>query len=298
LRRILNEGTEDCYFLQVFDVAFGLLNPLIRLWRNEPAFRFKGRIHETVEFNNALAPGRVLNAANSGVRILHRGYATGDEDNTRKGHRNLNILMEEIRRDPSDAAMLFYAGNEFSRLGDREEALKYWFGALDRDTEVKMPFIPFQLARVLLDMGEVEEALEVVEAGMKRSPDFRDLFFLRARILMMMGDRENALSDLAAVADSAPPDYPYPQEAAMGRTVALYLMRQILHDSGRFSEADEIQKELDQEAPRDAGLLFYLGKQFLGSMSPDEAREHFLELADMRLPAVRGVHETLFGRAR
>ena len=70
----------------------------IRLFPNRPHYRYRGRVHETVDATILEGGGRLLTTA---ISIDHN-FVSDRETRRRKNHRYIEILQEEIAADPSD----------------------------------------------------------------------------------------------------------------------------------------------------------------------------------------------------
>jgi glycosyltransferase involved in cell wall biosynthesis len=102
------DGTSDIY-----------RSSLLRLFRNHPAIRFKGIIHEQV-VNSVLAAGCKLR--NTAIRFIHLGYSHDTDSMTKKQHRNLELLNNALEEKPKDAYNLFQRAKTYLALGDLDRA--------------------------------------------------------------------------------------------------------------------------------------------------------------------------------
>jgi glycosyltransferase involved in cell wall biosynthesis len=102
------DGTDDVY-----------RSNLLRLFRNHPAIRFKGIIHEQV-VNSILASGYKLR--NTVIRFIHLGYSHNTESMTKKQLRNLELLNTALEKNPKDAYDLYQRAKTYLALGDLEGA--------------------------------------------------------------------------------------------------------------------------------------------------------------------------------
>jgi glycosyltransferase involved in cell wall biosynthesis len=91
---------------------------VVRLFPNRPGYRYRGRVHETID-NSILAGGGRLRK--TGIRIDHN-FASDPEARRRKNHWYIGILKEEIAADPSDDSRLDFLAAEYHQLGRFDEA--------------------------------------------------------------------------------------------------------------------------------------------------------------------------------
>ncbi len=86
----------------------------VRLFPNRPEYRYRGRVHETIDSAILNAGGRLRK---SNIRIHHSG-----SPDTRKNHRYIEILKEEIAADPTDDTRLDFLAAEYHQLEMFDEA--------------------------------------------------------------------------------------------------------------------------------------------------------------------------------
>jgi glycosyltransferase involved in cell wall biosynthesis len=119
---LIRQGQDAGYYLERRNYSADLPKPttdyVVRLFPNLRAYRYRGRVHETVDASILKSGGRLLK---SGVRIDHN-FASDPETRRRKNHRYIEILKEEIAADPSDDTRLDFLAAEYHQLGMFSEA--------------------------------------------------------------------------------------------------------------------------------------------------------------------------------
>jgi tetratricopeptide (TPR) repeat protein len=90
----------------------------VRLFPNQPDYRYRGRVHETIDRSIVKAGGRLVKSA---IRIDH-DFASDPETRRRRNHWYIEILKEEIAADPSDDSRLDFLAAEYHQLGMFNEA--------------------------------------------------------------------------------------------------------------------------------------------------------------------------------
>ena len=85
----------------------------VRLFPNRADYRFRGRVHETVEASILAAGGFLVRTP---IRIDH-DFACDPETRREKNLRYLGILNEEIAANPSDDSRLDFLATEYHQLG-------------------------------------------------------------------------------------------------------------------------------------------------------------------------------------
>jgi glycosyltransferase involved in cell wall biosynthesis len=91
---------------------------VVRLFPNRPGYRYRGRVHETIDASILSGGGRLRKTA---IRIDHT-FASDREARRRKNHWYIQILKEEIAADPSDDSRLDFLAAEYHQLEMFDEA--------------------------------------------------------------------------------------------------------------------------------------------------------------------------------
>lgn len=94
---------------------------LLRIVRNNPKIRFKGVIHEQI-LDSVLNLG--LKIEPSDINFYHKGYNLSPDEMREKQLRNLKLLNDTIKNNPSDFYSLHHFGKTKLALGHKSEALK------------------------------------------------------------------------------------------------------------------------------------------------------------------------------
>ena len=91
---------------------------LVRLFPNRPDYRYRGRVHETIDAAILAGRGRLLR---SEIRI-HHDFASDPDTRRRRNHLYIDILNQEIAADPHDSTRLDFLAAEYHQLGMFAEA--------------------------------------------------------------------------------------------------------------------------------------------------------------------------------
>ena len=91
---------------------------VVRLFPNRPDYRYRGRVHETVDASLLAGGGRLRK---TGIRIDHR-FCSDRADRRRKNQWYIDILKEEIAANPSDDTRLDFLAAEYHQLEMFDEA--------------------------------------------------------------------------------------------------------------------------------------------------------------------------------
>jgi glycosyltransferase involved in cell wall biosynthesis len=91
---------------------------VVRLFRNRPEHRYRGRVHETIDASILSGGGRLRQ---TDIRIDHE-FSAEPEARRRKNYRYIEILKEEIAADPNDDSRLDFLAAEYHQLEMYDQA--------------------------------------------------------------------------------------------------------------------------------------------------------------------------------
>lgn len=91
---------------------------VVRLFPNRPEYRYRGRVHETIDASILAAKGRLIP---SEIRIDH-DFSSDPETRCRRNLWYIDILKEEIAADPTDHSRLEFLAAEYHQLGMFDKA--------------------------------------------------------------------------------------------------------------------------------------------------------------------------------
>lgn len=158
-----------------------------RIFKNNKNYTYKGAIHEQVI---CLNPDKQKNEFKIiDVGFYHSGYLATIVQGKNKPNRNLEILKEVAKEDPSNTFTLFNLANEYSQLNDLEEAFRLYDEAYKKEsfTVGFMPKLVIFRLQCLINMNRTEEALQAIEEGLKAYPDYTELVYYRALLEKKLG---------------------------------------------------------------------------------------------------------------
>jgi tetratricopeptide (TPR) repeat protein len=93
---------------------------ITRLFRNQPAYRYQGAIHEQIQPAILSSGGKL---AQSPLVVLHSGYAQKSaQGGQSRANRNLEILLNALAQHPEDAYLTYQAGVTYKALGNTRQA--------------------------------------------------------------------------------------------------------------------------------------------------------------------------------
>lgn len=122
IERLVGLNENAGYFLERHNHSSDSETPttdyVVRLFPNQPNYRYRGRVHETVDASILSGGGRLRK---SGIRIDHN-FSSDREARRRKNHWYIEILKEEIAADPGDDTRLNFLAAEYHQLEMFDEA--------------------------------------------------------------------------------------------------------------------------------------------------------------------------------
>ncbi len=169
----------------------------LRMFRNRPAYRFTGAIHEQIAPTlPTYAPGRIGHAA---VRIEHYGYLGTVRDAKEKFTRNIELLRQQAAEAGASAFGHFNLASEYAAAGDAASAVaeyeSAWSMISQEGSAATTEYAPALLAGLVKSLracGRETDALERAQTGLTLYPDFTDLVLEQAATWQALGDAEQA----------------------------------------------------------------------------------------------------------
>jgi tetratricopeptide (TPR) repeat protein len=169
----------------------------LRMWRNRPEYRFKGRLHEQMAY---ALPGYLTERIEyTQIRMEHYGYLGVVRDAKDKSRRNLDLLLQQVAEGHESGFQSFNLGSEYLALGELETAVEHFeksWRMLETDPgRTVYPFVPTLANRFVTTLRELQrhEAADAkADEGLELFPGFTDLVFQKAWIARSRGDDEAA----------------------------------------------------------------------------------------------------------
>lgn len=122
IERLVAQDENAGYFLERHnhssDSEQSTRDYVVRLFPNRPNYRYRGRVHETIDVSIQAGGGRLHK---TDIRIDHT-FVSNRESRRRKNHWYIQILQEEIAANPSDDSRLDFLAAEYHRLEMFNEA--------------------------------------------------------------------------------------------------------------------------------------------------------------------------------
>ncbi|MBJ7455708.1 MAG: glycosyltransferase [Thermoleophilia bacterium] len=254
-----------------------VVNSAFRLFRNRPAYRYDGALHEQIM--GKVDPVGGVCTRFVGIEIHHYGYLEPTSRAKEKTDRNMAIVMEEVARKPTDSFTLFNAGVEFQRIGDHETALGYFQRSFNELASLKAYYASLLLRNIVASLHSLErwdEALDVLSDALQAYPDFTDLYYLQGQIHTGRREYRAAVKSFRRAIELGDHDGArYLAQAGMGSFYSWHALGQLYEMMGDTHEAVRCQRNAIRDANGFyAAPVMHLTRLLLRSDPPLEVREY------------------------
>jgi glycosyltransferase involved in cell wall biosynthesis len=190
LRGLLGQTWREAFFLHetnftgTEEAGLSVVHSALRLFRNRPEYRFRGRLHEQIAVHlPAYLPERL---AQSPVRVNHYGYLGVVRDAKDKSRRNIDLLLAQERESAPGSLNSFFhynLGSEYFAVGEIDKALDEYeqgYEKLKIDGTYGHEYIPSLMIRsvkALRAAGRNDDAIERADVGLAHFPGYTDLVY-------------------------------------------------------------------------------------------------------------------------
>ncbi len=122
IQELVARGENAGYYFERLNFRSNAERPardhVVRLFPNRPDYRYRGRVHETMDASILAAGGRLVP---TDIRIVH-DFALDPEARRRRNLWYIGILNEELAAHPGDHSRLDFLAAEYHQLGMFAEA--------------------------------------------------------------------------------------------------------------------------------------------------------------------------------
>lgn len=277
----------DGFFLQIHNHSgnsihspVSTINPIVRMFRNDPHHRFRGKIHEQIAYSIVERnPNPALHITN--IVIHHYGYEEQLVIQKDKIRRNLDLLMQSLQEEPDDPFHHYNIAVEHMRVNNYESALPYLQTSLSLvNHEVSYTHLLYKYkARCLFALGRQFEAIQTCESGIRLFPDYPDLFHIKAVIHSNSGDKTLAKDAFLQAIQIGTAPMQYHTDSGIGTFLSTYGLGQVYEETGEddhaihwYAETVKHNSQLSRPLQRIFRMLKCTGSE---SMIPPLLSERF-----------------------
>jgi tetratricopeptide (TPR) repeat protein len=272
----------------------------LRLWRRRPEYRFEGRIHEQKTHTMPMfLPERFETTT---IRVRHYGYLNQRIASKEKSQRNIELLEQEARENPSPFND-YNLGSEYLALGDAAKARTHFDRAWESLRSVPgmssagyVPLLVSRAARARREAGDHAAAEQAVDEGLATYPDHTDLVMEAALSAREQGNlpRARELAERCLEMGDAP--NMYAATVGTGTFLAMTVLADIHAAQGDNAGAEELYRRSLREHPEYAGPVLPLAGILARRDAPiAEIEDVVPDRPSARLLAATALYET--GRA-
>ena len=225
----------------------------LRLFRNRPAYRFEGRIHEQkTQAMPTFLPERFETTT---VRIRHYGYLSSRINQKDKSRRNIELLEQDAREN-RDAFALFNLGSEYLALAEADQAREHFDEAWQRVLadehllgEGYVPLLASRVVRARREAQDIEAAQTAADEGLRVFPDHTDLVFEAALCALAVDELDTARLHATTCLSMGDAPARYSATVGSGSFLALNLLGEIAQRQGDLGEAERVWRRSLAEHP-------------------------------------------------
>lgn len=183
----------------------------LRLFRNKPAYRYDGRIHEQIvqPILTANPEARLLYSA---IQLNHGGYLPEVVKKKDKVQRNMSLLIQELEHTDNESFHRYNLGVEYMRAGEYLLAREQFQLSRTVHDWRKTSFghvVVLREVNCLQALGRWEEAVKLCQSAAADLSQFPDLFFTLGKIHYQLRQWEQAEAAFRTALEIgvAPPHY-------------------------------------------------------------------------------------------
>ncbi|GAB6181508.1 hypothetical protein JCM14036_28270 [Desulfotomaculum defluvii] len=198
LKSLTERSDIEAYIFQIINLTDNndpLKHVNVRMFRNKPAYRFEGKLHEQI-ISAISSQSNGSPVINSGINILHYGYLASEFIAKNKAQRNHRINMKLVEQDPNNPFYLFSLGGSCVNLNNLEEAVANYRKALQHVNLRAMyaSSIFVSLISCLLKLGKIDEAVGYIEKCKANYPDYVDIHYIDGELFYQLGHIKRAIN--------------------------------------------------------------------------------------------------------
>lgn len=212
----------------------------VRLFRNDPRFRFEGEIHEQI-VPSIMKVHPLSSIQHCPLKLLHFGYLPEFLQKKQKLVRNLKILENVLRDEPHDPFNTYNLGVTYSQQGQWQQAKETLKTALERapmDAAYR-PTLIRDYVKILIELNQTEAAYRLLNKEVEQYPDYADLHCIHGHCLHKQGLLMEAYESYKRAVQAHKPNHSYVTETGMNSFRAYTAMGDISKIWNDYPHAEE-----------------------------------------------------------
>ena len=295
LRDLARVDGVDAYYVGIRsfnldgDKVSGSFDWAVRFFKKLPEIEFSGIIHESV-FPSLLRRGSIIK--NAPFIIDHFGYELSEDQLRLKLERNFKLALKQIRRTPKDPYFLYHLALPALQLGKRHTAARI----IDKAHQIikksnnkgEAPLHCFILnlkARILLEEGKYQEALEIADDSLSLIPRQRSARIVKGVAYALLQKWDEAIPWLEEALHFqilAGDPFRDPSRLSMELSMPLDKIKQLL--ARCYANIGQHQKALDFISEEDAEILPILTVIAMEKGDLEGATTYLSDIKSKKLP--------------
>ncbi|HEY7829855.1 MAG TPA: glycosyltransferase [Solirubrobacteraceae bacterium] len=281
------------------DAGTAVTHNTLRVFRNRPQYRYRGRLHEQIASTLPTYLPERLEYTN--VRIEHYGYLGAVRDAREKSRRNIELLRMQQEEGPETPFLHYNLGAEYAVAGDPAAALVELERAWEileadpaRDTYQFAPALANRLVRATRACGRLQDAIDRAEEGLARFPGFTDLVLEQGAAHVGLGEIEQAMALYERCLEMGDAPGHYTATVGCGTFLAMIALGELRLTQGQVAQAKELLERCVSEYPEFIGALLPYASALLAQGA---APEQVLAEVQRRVPEPNAAACFLLGTA-
>ena len=176
LVKMLRDYPDSSAFIDIYNLSANLKDytrsEVYRLYPKN-IFHFENSIHEQL----VRIDHKPATSFHSGIFAMHYGYIDGQVDLKKKAVRNLELLLEIIKKEPYNPYHYYQAGLNYINLRDYDNAVDYLTKATEYDLDPSLPWVReliyyYGTSLINANMAQVALGLEGIYDDFKNVPEY------------------------------------------------------------------------------------------------------------------------------
>jgi tetratricopeptide (TPR) repeat protein len=281
------------------DAGTAVTHNTLRVFRNRPQYRYRGRLHEQIASTLPTYLPERLEYTN--VRVEHYGYLGAVRDAREKSRRNIELLRMQ-QQDGTDTPFLHYnlgaeyavAGNPEAALVEFEQAWELMRCDPERDTYQFAPALANRLVRATRACGRFTQAIERSQEALARFPGFTDLVLEQGAAHVQLGEIEQGTALYERCIEMGDAPSRYTATVGCGSFLPMVALGELHLARGKVAQAKALLEICVSEHPSFIGALLPYASALLADGS--EPIEILAEV-QRRVPELNAAARFLLGTA-
>jgi tetratricopeptide (TPR) repeat protein len=259
------------------DAGTAVTHNTLRVFRNRPGYRYRGRLHEQIADTLPTYLPERLEYTN--VRIEHYGYLGAVRDAREKSRRNIELLRVQLQEGAATPFLHYNLGAEYAvadnpaaALVELERAWELMRSDPERDTYQFAPALANRLVRATRACGRFAEAIERADEALARFPEFTDLVLEQGAAHIQLGEIAQGMALYERCIEMGDAPSHYTATVGCGSFLPLIALGELRLANGEVAEAKQLLERCVSAHPSFIGaLLPYVSALLASGSEPAQA---------------------------